>query len=105
MKMDSKMDCHALQGKARNDKFFYLADHLRQEQTNGFVKFCNKRGIVLKKVKCERYPKQRWVYQITRAELIRFIEIAEQAIARTHYLYVDSPIGLRATLKQLKGLI
>lgn len=84
---------------------FYLADHLKQAQTNGFVKFCNKRGISLSKVKCERYPRQRWVYQITRTELERFIEIAEQAIARSHYLYVDSPIGLRATLKKLKGLI
>lgn len=104
MKMDSKIDCHALPCKARNDNF-YLADHLRQDQTNGFVKFCNKRGIILSKVKCERYPRQRWVYQISRAELIRFIEIAEQAIARTHYLYVDSPIGIRTIVKILKGLI
>ena len=81
-----------------------LADHLRQDQTNGFVKFCNKRGIILSKVKCDRYPRQRWVYQISRAELIRFIEIAEQAIARTHYLYVDSPIGIRAIVKILKNI-
>lgn len=81
-----------------------LADHLHQQQTNGFVKFCNKRGIILSKVKCDRYPRQRWVYQISRAELARFIEIAEQAIARTHYLYVDSPIGIREIVKRLKEI-
>lgn len=81
-----------------------LADHLRQDQTNGFVKFCNKRGIILSKVKCDRYPRQRWVYQISRAELARFIEITEQAIESTHYLYVDSPIGIREIVKRLKKI-